>query len=129
MSLSSTAQNAAVGSGATGSGPEPGRRFVVTVTLLTGVFMVAAGAWALLGPDSFADAVRFPRHVHFVHDAGAFQLGIGIILLLGATWRDGLALALAGLLVATPSTPSTTPSTWTSAVAPWTRGGSPPCRC
>ena len=100
MSLSSTAQNAAVGSGATGSGPEPGRRFVVTVTLLTGVFMVAAGAWALLGPDSFADAVRFPRHVHFVHDAGAFQLGIGIILLLGATWRDGLALALAGLLVA-----------------------------
>jgi PPOX class probable F420-dependent enzyme len=100
MSLSSTAQNAAVGSGATGSGPEPGRRFVVTVTLLTGVFMVAAGAWALLGPDSFADAVRFPRHVHFVHDAGSFQLGIGIILLLGATWRDGLALALAGLLVA-----------------------------
>jgi hypothetical protein len=100
MSLSSTAQNAAVGSGATGSGPEPGRRFVVTVTLLTGVFMVAAGAWALLGPDSFADAVRFPRHVHLVHDAGAFQLGIGIILLLGATWRDGLALALAGLLVA-----------------------------
>jgi PPOX class probable F420-dependent enzyme len=48
----------------------------------------------------FADAVRFPRHTHFVHDAGAFQLGIGIILLLGATWRDGLALALAGLLVA-----------------------------
>jgi PPOX class probable F420-dependent enzyme len=100
MSLSSTAQADTVRRAPTGSEPEPGRSFVIAVTLLAGVFMVAAGAWALLGPGSFADATGFARHTHFVHDAGAFQLGIGVTLLLGAAWRDGLALALAGLLVA-----------------------------
>ena len=43
---------------------------------------------------------RLPRHTHFVHDAGAFQLGIGLTLVLAVAWRDGLALALAGFLVA-----------------------------
>ena len=71
------------------SGPalamDRGRRFVLAVTLVAGLFMTAAG---------------FPRHTHFVDDAGAFQLGIGVTLLLAAAWRDGLALALAGFLVA-----------------------------
>jgi hypothetical protein len=35
-----------------------------------------------------------------VHDAGAFQLGIGITLLLALAWRDEPALVLAGFLVA-----------------------------
>jgi PPOX class probable F420-dependent enzyme len=67
---------------ATVPGSGPGRGLVLAVTLLAGVFMVAAGAWALLAPGPFADATGFPRHTHFVHDAGAFQLGIGITLLL-----------------------------------------------
>jgi PPOX class probable F420-dependent enzyme len=33
---------------------------VIAVALLAGMFMVAAGAWALLGPGSFADAVAYP---------------------------------------------------------------------
>jgi PPOX class probable F420-dependent enzyme len=70
------------------------------VTLLAGLFMTAAGVAALLAPGWFADAAGFPRHPHFVHDAGAFQLGIGITLLLALIWHDGLALALAGFLVA-----------------------------
>jgi PPOX class probable F420-dependent enzyme len=78
-----------------------GRRFVLAVTLLAGLFMTAAGVAALLAPGWFADAAAFPRHTHFVHDAGAFQLGIGITLLLAVAWRDGLSLALAGFLVAT----------------------------
>jgi hypothetical protein len=77
-----------------------GRCFVLTVTLLAGLFMTAAGVAALLAPSWFADAAGFPRHTHFVHDAGAFQLGIGITLLLAVAWRDGPALALAGLLMA-----------------------------
>src|SRR5215217_8710300 len=76
------------------------RRFVLTVTLLAGLFMTAASMAALLAPGWFADAAGFPRHTHFVHDAGAFQLGIGVTLLLAVAWRDGLALALAGFLVA-----------------------------
>lgn len=62
--------------------------------------MTAAGVAALLAPSWFADTAGFPRHIHFVHDAGAFQLGIGS----PCCWRwpggDGLALALAGFLVA-----------------------------
>jgi PPOX class probable F420-dependent enzyme len=77
-----------------------GRRFVLAVTLLAGLFMTAAGLAALLAPSWFADAAGFPRHTHFVHDAGAFQLGIGVTLLLAVAWRDGLALALAGFLIA-----------------------------
>ena len=50
-----------------------GRRFVLAVTLLAGLFMTAAGVAALLIPRWFADAAGFPRHTHFVHDAGAFQ--------------------------------------------------------
>ena len=56
--------------------------------------------FALLAPGAFADAAGFARHTHFVHDAGAFQLGIGVTLLLGVAWRDGLALVLAGMVVA-----------------------------
>jgi len=77
-----------------------GFRFVLGVTLLAGLFMTAAGVAALLAPSWFADAAGFTRHTHFVHDAGAFQLGIGVTLLLAVAWRDGLALALAGFLVA-----------------------------
>jgi hypothetical protein len=36
----------------------------------------------------------------FMTAAGAFQLGIGVTLLLAVAWRDALALALAGFLVA-----------------------------
>src|SRR5215213_11556031 len=75
-------------------------RFVLAVTMLAGLFMTAAGVAALLAPSWFADAAGFPRHTHFVHDAGAFQLGIGFTLLLALAWRDGLALVLAGFLVA-----------------------------
>jgi PPOX class probable F420-dependent enzyme len=85
------------------SPPRPtdrGRRFVLTVTGLAGLFMTAAAVAALLAPSWFADTAGFPRHPHFVHDAGAFQLGIGVTLLLAAAWRDALALALAGFLVA-----------------------------
>jgi PPOX class probable F420-dependent enzyme len=75
-------------------------RLVVGVTLLAGAGMLVAGVWALLWPTSFAEAVRFPEHTHFVHDLGAFQIGIGLTLVLAALWRDPLAVVLAGFLVA-----------------------------
>jgi PPOX class probable F420-dependent enzyme len=78
----------------------PGDGVVPLVTLLAGLFTVAAGVWALAAPRSFAGFVDFPPSRHFVHDAGAFQLGIGVTLLLALAWRDGPALALAGFLTA-----------------------------
>jgi PPOX class probable F420-dependent enzyme len=74
-------------------------RYVVGVTLLVAAFSLVAGVWALLWPGSFAEAVKFPEHTHFVHDIGAFQIGIGVTLALAVLWRDPLAVVLTGFLV------------------------------
>jgi PPOX class probable F420-dependent enzyme len=74
-------------------------RYVVGVTLLAAAFALVAGVWALFWPGSFAEAVRFPEHTHFLHDVGAFQIGIAVTLALAVLWRDALAVVLAGFLV------------------------------
>lgn len=73
--------------------------YVDGITLLAGAFMLVAGVWALFWPDSFAEAVRFPEHTHFLHDVGALQIGIGVTLALAVLWRDPLAVVLTGFLV------------------------------
>ena len=69
--------------------------------LLGGVAFVALGVWAILGPRSFFDAVATfePYNRHFLQDIGAFQIGLGAVLLLAALpgRADGLALALLGV--------------------------------
>jgi PPOX class probable F420-dependent enzyme len=75
------------------------RHLVRVICALLGLVAAAVGVWALGWPDSFADAVNFPPHRHFVHDVGAFQLGIGVTLLLAMIWADALMAALAGYLV------------------------------
>ncbi|MFI6262134.1 PPOX class F420-dependent oxidoreductase [Micromonospora sp. NPDC051006] len=75
------------------------RHTIRAVTGLLGLLAVAAGVLALLAPSAFASAVNFPPHRHFVHDIGAFQLGIGVTLLLAIIWADGFTVALAGYLV------------------------------
>ena len=74
-------------------------RYVVGVTLLSAAFTLVAGVWALFWPGSFAEAVKFPEHTHFLHDVGAFQIGIGVTLALAVLWRDALAVVLTGFLV------------------------------
>jgi PPOX class probable F420-dependent enzyme len=73
--------------------------YAVGVTLVAAVFTLVAGVWALFWPGSFADVVRFPEHTHFLHDIGAFQIGIGVTLALAVLWRDPLAVVLTGFLV------------------------------
>jgi PPOX class probable F420-dependent enzyme len=75
------------------------RIYVIAVTAVVGLGMVVAGGWAWAAPHAFAEFVDFPVHVHFLHDIGAFQLAIGLTLLLALIWRDALATALAGFLV------------------------------
>ncbi|MDT5010145.1 MAG: hypothetical protein QOH57_1762 [Mycobacterium sp.] len=74
--------------------------YLVAVTFLAGTLTVAIGIWCLVAPGSFADLVGFDRHAHFLHDLGAFQLGLGAALLLALIWSDALATALAGFIVA-----------------------------
>jgi hypothetical protein len=77
-----------------------GQPYVAAVLAVAGAGMLAAGLWAGLAPRSFARFVAFPYHEHFLHDLGAFQVGIGVTLLLALVWRDAAAVALTGFLVA-----------------------------
>jgi hypothetical protein len=77
-----------------------GQTYVAAILALAGASMLATGLWAGAAPRSFARFVEFPFHEHFLHDLGAFQVGIGVTLLLALAWRDAAAVALAGFLVA-----------------------------
>jgi PPOX class probable F420-dependent enzyme len=86
--------------GLPGTGERHAGGWPAWVAAVAGIAMSAAGVWSLAWPRSFADFVDFPYHEHFLHDIGAFQLGIGSALLIACLWSDGLATALAGFLVA-----------------------------
>src|SRR5688572_33043369 len=89
--------------GSTETDPRSSRRphcFPRAVGVLGGVSFLAAGLWAMVGPESFFDAVATfePYNQHFVQDIGAFQIGLGAVLLLSATDRgDALAVGLVGV--------------------------------
>jgi hypothetical protein len=106
-----------------------GQRYVATVLALAGAGMVAAGMWAGIAPRSFARLVAFPYHEHFLHDLGAFQVGIGATRCL--RWPGGMPPRSPWLASwsPTPCTPSATPPTWTWAAAPATPTPSARCRC
>jgi predicted anti-sigma-YlaC factor YlaD len=74
---------------------------VVAATLVCAASMLGLGAWAFLGPESFSRFIDYPPYNrHLIHDAGAFQLGIGVTVLLALWWADGLLVALTGFAVA-----------------------------
>jgi hypothetical protein len=84
--------------------PRPSRRrhwFPRAVAVLGGASFLASGFWAMAGPDSFFETVATfePYNQHFVQDIGAFQIGLGAVLLLAATWTraDALAVGLVGV--------------------------------
>jgi hypothetical protein len=78
-----------------------GQTFPRAVALLGGAAFVALGAWAMVAPRAFFDAVALfePYNRHFLQDIGAFQIGLGAVLLLAAALprADALAVALLGV--------------------------------
>lgn len=63
--------------------------------------MMVFGAWALRWPVSFAAFIDFPPYnQHLLHDVGAFQIGIGVSLLLALGRFDALTVTLGGFVVA-----------------------------
>jgi hypothetical protein len=78
-----------------------GTRMPRAVAIVGGVGFIALGVWAMVDPRSFFDAVAMfePYNQHFVQDIGAFQVGLGVVLLLaGVPARaDGLTVALVGV--------------------------------
>jgi hypothetical protein len=76
------------------------RVFVRSVVLVCAASMLGVGLWALMAPRSFAGWISFPPYnEHLIHDAGAFQIGIGAALLLSLLLSDALTVALGGFLV------------------------------
>ncbi|WP_214326935.1 hypothetical protein [Nonomuraea sediminis] len=74
--------------------------FVKIAVVLSAAMMLVTGAWMRIDPASFAAWANWPDHVHFLHDAGVFQLGIGLMLLSALWWRDVISVVLAGFLFA-----------------------------
>jgi hypothetical protein len=71
------------------------------VAIVIGAQFAVLGAWAMLAPRSFFEAVaRFePYNQHFLQDIGAFQIGLGAVLLLASSRirADGLTVGLVGV--------------------------------
>ena len=71
-------------------------RIVRGVLVAGAAFFLFIGAWALIDPASFyAQVATFPPYNrHFLHDVGAFNLGLGAALALGLTRWPGHRVAL-----------------------------------
>jgi hypothetical protein len=78
-----------------------GQATVAAAALLCAASMLVLGFWAFFAPASFSDFIAYaPYNRHLVHDAGAFQVGIGAAVFLAVFWRDSVLVALTGFAVA-----------------------------
>ena len=78
-----------------------GQRYVKAVVALAAIFQVGSGAWAFFAPSFYDVIATFPPYnVHFLHDIGAFLIGIGVSLAGALLWRDALFVVLLGAGVA-----------------------------
>lgn len=73
---------------------------VQIVVVVAAMSMLITGVWMRIDPESFARWANWPNHVHFLHDAGVFQVGIGMTMLAALWWRDAISVALFGFLLA-----------------------------
>jgi hypothetical protein len=69
-----------------------------TTVVIAALSMLTMGVWAWFDPAGFAAWANWPNHIHFLHDAGAFQMGIGLMMLWALLWRDAIAVVLAGFV-------------------------------
>ena len=97
-----TAQSAPAGYDRPGSAVGRARfgPLLTGLVVLIGVSILVPGFWSWLAPVSFARAVNFELHEHYLHDLGVFQIGIGVTVLSTLRWRDALTVALIGFLTA-----------------------------
>ena len=60
--------------------------------------MIGIGLWCRVDPAGFAVWANWPNHEHFLHDAGVFQIAIGLMMLSALWWRDVITVVLVGFL-------------------------------
>lgn len=73
------------------------------VLLVGGLSLLVPGVWAFVAPEGFAESIATfdPYNEHYLHDLGAFQIGIGVAALVALRWRDGAIVGLSGFVAAT----------------------------
>ena len=71
-------------------------RFVAVGMVVGAASLIGVGLWARIDPAGFAEWAGWPNHEHFLHDAGVFQIAIGLMLLAAVWWRDAVSVTLAG---------------------------------
>lgn len=75
------------------------RTLVTAIAVVAALFFIGPGLWAFFDAKGFYDnlATFEPYNEHFIHDIGAFQIGIGAALA-AALWKrtDAVFAALAG---------------------------------
>jgi hypothetical protein len=77
------------------------RMFVTIATTVVGGILLIFGIWSLLLPRSFDALIDFPPYnEHLLHDVGAFQIGIGVSVLISLMWSDSIGVALTAFIVA-----------------------------
>lgn len=74
------------------------RRFVTVIVLMGAASMIIIGSWCRFDPAGFAGWANWPAHEHFLHDAGVFQIAIGLMMVAAVWWRDVVAVVLAGFV-------------------------------
>jgi hypothetical protein len=77
------------------------RRAAQLVAAAAAVFYLGIGVWAFAAPASFfAHIAAFPPYnEHFLHDIGAFTIGLGAAAVAGLLVSDGLTAVLGGIAV------------------------------
>jgi hypothetical protein len=80
--------------------PDPVATRVIGAVI--GAFYLLTGAWAFLAPSSFFSAVATfpPPNVHLLHDLGAFQVGLGLVLIMPVALQLPLRAPLIAVLAA-----------------------------
>lgn len=73
-------------------------RLVGVATVLGATMMLVFGVWMRVDPAGFARWANWPNHVHFLHDAGVFQIGIGLMMLCALWCRDPVMVVLVGFV-------------------------------
>jgi hypothetical protein len=74
---------------------------IVGATLVSAAGMLTFGVWSFAAPRSFADFIDYaPYNEHLLHDVGAFQIGIGVTLVVALFASDALLVALTGFVTA-----------------------------
>jgi hypothetical protein len=74
-----------------------------TVLVLGAISFLLPGIWIFVDTRNFAETVApwATFGEHFLRDAGAFQIGLGVVVLAVLFWRDAVGIVLAGFAAGT----------------------------